>query len=48
VLENEEGDEIVISRDSLKARKSQLIEQLKAAEEQRKAAELAEKAGIGK
>jgi len=48
VLENEEGDEIVVSRDSLKARKSKLIEQLKAAEEQRKAAELAEKAGIGK
>ena len=48
VLEKEEGDEIILSKDRLKEKKSLLIEQLKAAEEQRKAAELAEQTGTGK
>ncbi len=48
VLEKEEGDEIVISKDQLKTKKSRLIEQLKAAEEERKAAEIAEQSGTGK
>ena len=47
-LQNEEGEEIVLARDRLSARKTRLIEQLKTAEEQRKAAELAEKTGAGK
>ncbi|MDH3339303.1 MAG: mechanosensitive ion channel [Gammaproteobacteria bacterium] len=48
VLEKEEGDEIILSKDRLKAKKLRLIEQLKSAEEERKAAELAEQSSAGK
>ena len=47
-LENNQGDELTISKDRLLARKSRLIEQLKSAEQQREAAELAEQSGSGK
>lgn len=46
-LEKEEGDEIVVAKDRLIAKKSLLSEQLKTAEEERKAAELREQTSIG-
>jgi len=48
LLEKEEGDETVVSKDRLVARRSRLIEQLSAAEEERKAAEQREQIGIDK